>query len=81
MSFTWDYFNDHGPNSDDYRSEKDREKYKKWFANHESYFNSTKLMDFWMQDNTTCVNEFKQNFLQSHNKIAKRTASFEIREN
>ena len=77
--FTWDYFNDHGPHSDDYKSEKDREKYKKWFVDHEQYFSSTKLMDFWIQDNTTLVDEFKQSFLESYNKIAKRTANFEIR--
>lgn len=79
VGFTWDYFKERGPLSDDYKGEKDRDKYKAWFNNHRQYFESTKLMDFWMQDNKEVIDAFKLDFLQAYNRIAKRTATFEIR--
>ncbi len=78
VGFTWDYFNEHGPFSDDYRQEKDRERYKKWFIDHRQYFDSTKLMEFWMRDNKVCVYDFKNAFKKSHNHIAKRMMTFNI---
>lgn len=78
IGFTWDYFKERGPLSDDYKGEKDRDKYKAWFNDHRQYFDSTKLMDFWMQDNKVVVDSFKHDFLQTYNRIAKRTATFEI---
>ena len=78
FGFTWDYFNDHGPLSDDYKSEKEREKYKKWFIDHMPFFESTKLMDFWLRDNPKIVSSFKEDFLSTYNHIAKRTAAIEI---
>lgn len=79
IGFTWDYFKERGPLSDDYNGEKDRDKYKAWFNDHRQYFESTKLMDFWMQDNKEGVDAFKRDFLHAYNRIAKRTATFEIR--
>ena len=80
IGFTWDYFNEHGPLSDDYRAEKDREKYKAWFKAHQQHFESAKLMDYWINDNPDIVATFRHDFLQSYNLIAKRTAAFEIEE-
>lgn len=78
VGFTWDYFKEHGPESDDYSGEKDREKYKAWFVAHQPYFDSTRLMDFWMQDNPQIVQEFEDAFKKAHNHIAKRMMTIEI---
>lgn len=79
FGFTWDYFNDHGPFSDDYKSEKERERYKKWFIDHKPFFEATKLIDFWLRDNPDVVNSFKKEFQLIYNRIAKRTSASEIR--
>ena len=78
VGFTWDYFNEHGPKSDDYKQEKDREKYKKWFVDHRQFFESTKLMDFWKKDNPQIVQQFRDDFRIAHNHIAKRTMAMPI---
>lgn len=78
VGFTWDYFHEHGPTSADYRQETERERYKKWFITHEQYFDSIRLMDYWVRDNAQLVSEFKDNFKQSHNRIAKRMMTFTI---
>lgn len=80
VGLTWDYFNEHGPKSDDYKQEKDREKYKKWFIDHQQLFESTKLMDFWKEDNPQLVQKFREDFRTAHNHIAKRTMSIPIKE-
>lgn len=80
VGFTWDYFNEHGPKSDDYKQEKDREKYKKWFIDHRQFFESTKLMDCWMKDNPELVKKFRDDFRIAHNHIAKRTMAMPIEE-
>ena len=78
VGFTWDYFNEHGPLSDDYKQERDREKYKKWFIDHRIFFENTKLMDFWKKDNPGLVEKFRGDFRTAHNKIAKRTMAIAI---
>ena len=78
VGFTWDYFREHGPTSADYRQETERERYKKWFMAHVQYFESLRLMDYWIRDNVQLVSEFKDNFKQSHNRIAKRMMTFTI---
>ncbi|MEZ7872639.1 MAG: hypothetical protein QMB53_02485, partial [Eubacteriales bacterium] len=72
VGFTWDYFNEHGPLSDDYRGNTDREKYKQWFNSHLIHFVSTGLMDYWMRDHREQVEVFKDKFKSAHNHIAKR---------
>ena len=81
VGFTWDYFKEHGPMSDDYSAEKEREKFKVWFNAHRQHFESANLMNYWIEDNPNVVVSFKHDFLQSYNLIAKRTATFEIEEN
>lgn len=81
VCFTWDYFNEHGPKSDDYKQEKDREKYKKWFIDHRQFFETTKLMDFWKRDNSELVQKFRNEFRIAHNRIAKRTMAMPIENN
>lgn len=78
VGLSWDYFNEHGPLSDDYKNEKDRDRYKKWFIDHQHYFDSTKLMEFWIKDNQSCVEDFSNEFKRAHNHIAKRMMSFSI---
>ena len=78
IGFTWDYFNEHGPKSEDYKQEKDREKYKKWFIDHRSFFESTKLMEFWKKDNSELVEKFRMEFQTAHNHIAKRMMTMPI---
>lgn len=80
VGFTWDYFNEHGPYSGDYEQVKDREKCKKWFINHQQFFESTKLMDFWKIDNSQLVQDFRNDFLLAHDHIAKRTMVMTIKE-
>ena len=80
VGFTWDYFHEHGPKSDDYKQEKDREKYKKWFINHRQLFESTNLMDFWKMDNQELVKKFREDFRNAYNHIAKRTLNMPIEE-
>ena len=78
LGFTWDYFNEHGPLSDDYRQETEREKYKKWFVAHQQYFDTARLMDYWMRDQPDLVADFRDRFKASHNHIAKRMMTFTI---
>ncbi len=78
VGFTWDYFNEHGPKSDDYTQEKDREKHKKWFIDHRQLFESTKLMEFWLRDNPQLVQIFREAFVVTYNRIAKRTMAMSI---
>lgn len=78
LGFTWDYFNEHGPLSDDYRQETEREKYKKWFVAHQQYFETAHLMDYWMRDQPDLVADFRDRFKASHNHVAKRMMTFTI---
>ena len=80
VGFTWDYFNEHGPKSDDYTQAKDREKYKRWFIEHRQLFESTKLIDFWAKDNPQLVQKFRDDFRSAYNHIAKRTMAMSIAE-
>ena len=57
---SWLYFKENGPLSERYRSDKEREKYKKWFSDHESFFEATKLFEFWKDDNKEIVTDFSK---------------------
>lgn len=72
VGFTWDYFNEHGPTSNDYTQEKDRERCKQWFINHQKQFENTKLIDYWIRDNRETVEKFQKDFFTAYNHIAKR---------
>lgn len=78
LGFTWDYFKENGPFSDDYKQETEREKYKKWFIKHQPFFETTHVMDYWMRDQSILVAEFRKHFKESHNHIAKRMMTFMI---
>lgn len=62
VDMNWTYFKENGPDSHKYNQEKEREKYKKWFVEHQAIFDSTRLYDFWETDNKELVAEFKKNF-------------------
>lgn len=70
--FTWDYFHDHGPSSDEYNNCKARERYKKWFKNHGSVLESTHLMDFWMDEHSGEVKAFIEDLRKAYNQLAQR---------
>lgn len=78
LGFTWDYFNEHGPFSDDYKQEKERERCKQWFIDHRIFFENTRLMDYWKNDNIQLVEQFRNSFKSAHNHIAKRTMTVPI---
>ena len=79
VDMNWIYFRENGPNSPRYNQEKDREKYKKWFEEHQTIFDSTKLYEFWATDNKELVEEFKKNFFNSYNAVANRIFSITIK--
>jgi len=80
LGLTWDYFNEHGPQSEDYKGEDERIKYKKWFIEHQKSFELTHLMDFWKKDNSELVTKFKTQFKEAYNRLAKRNMTFLIEE-
>lgn len=80
VDMNWTYFKENGPESSRYNQEKDREKYKKWFVDHQAIFDSTKLFEFWADDNKELVKDFKESFVKSYNAVAIRTFSITIKE-
>ena len=78
LDMNWLYFNENGPLSDRYKAEKEREKYKKWFVEHENVFETTKLFEFWKADNGALVDTFRQNFIEAYNSIADRIFAIKI---
>lgn len=79
VDMNWIYFKENGPTSSRYNQEKEREKYKKWFEDHKVIFDSTKLYDFWADDNKELVEEFKRNFFNSYNAVASRIFAITIK--
>ena len=80
VDMNWTYFMENGPTSSRYKQEKERERYKKWFVDHQIVFDSTKLFDFWAKDHKDMVNKFKREFVISYNAIASRTFACKILE-
>lgn len=78
LGLNWLYFMENGPLSERYNSEKDREKFKKWFIDHESVFETTKLFDFWKNDNAECVEKFRRSFVNAYNAVAERVFAIKI---
>ena len=72
LRFTWDYFKNHGPDSGYYQADKDRDSYKKWFQEHQAYFNSLNLYSFWAEDNPIELEKFTTSFVEAYNNIAVR---------
>ena len=79
VDMNWIYFKENGPDSPTYSQEKDREKYKKWFVDHQAVFDSTKLFEFWAADNKELVEKFKESFIESYNSVASRIFSIMIK--
>ncbi|MBS7298587.1 MAG: ATP-binding protein, partial [Eubacteriales bacterium] len=80
VGMNWTYFKENGPDSERYSQEKERERYKKWFVEHQGIFDSTKLFDFWAEDNKELVEEFKKTFVAAYNSVASRVFSAKIKE-
>lgn len=73
ISITWQYINDHSPNSPKYSSDsKDRDKYKKWFQDNKGWIDSLNVFEFWSLDNKEIVDTFIDDFIQAYNSIAER---------
>lgn len=80
VDMNWTYFKENGPESSRYKQEKERERYKKWFVEHQAIFDSTKLFDFWVNDNKEAVEKFKKEFVTAYNAVASRTFAIKIKE-
>ena len=80
VNMSWTYFKENGPDSSRYTQEKEREKYKKWFTDHQTIFDSTKLFEFWVNDNKELVSGFKELFKEAYNSVANRTFSIKIKD-
>lgn len=79
VDMTWTYFKENGPESSVYNDVKERERYKKWFSDHERIFDSTKLFEYWENDNKDKVMEFKKKFVESYNSVASRIFATQIK--
>lgn len=79
VDMNWVYFKENGPNSSKYTQEKEREKYKNWFVEHQPVFDSTKLFDFWANDNKDLIEKFKKDFVEAYNAVAGRNFSITIK--
>ncbi len=51
-----------------------------WFIEHQTIFDSTKLFEFWENDNKEIVEEFKRQFVVSYNSVANRTFAITIKD-
>ena len=77
----WTYFRENGPNSKRYSHQgKERERYKNWFIDHQTIFDSTKIYDFFANDNKELVEKFKHDFIESYNSDASRIFAIKIHE-
>lgn len=68
----WTYFKENGPDSAAYQSEKERDRYKKWFIDHEKLFDAYHLFDYWINDNSDAVTTFLNCFVSAYNAVAER---------
>ncbi len=81
VNMNWTYFRENGPNSIRYSHQgKERERYKNWFIDHQTIFDSTKIYDFWANDNKELVEKFKHDFIESYNSDASRIFAIKIHE-
>lgn len=80
VDMNWTYFKENGPDSSRYSQGKERERYKKWFIDHQTIFDSTKLFEFWENDNKEIVEEFKRQFVVSYNSVANRIFAITIKD-
>ena len=78
LGFSWDYFKDHNPRSDEYDQKTERERFKQWFKDHKDGFESSHLIDYWINDNDDLVTSFKKSFKTAYNCIAKRMMTYTI---
>ena len=80
VGMSWMYFRENGPKSSLYNQAKEREQYKNWFVDHQNIFDSTKLFEFWANDNKELVEKFKKDFVESYNTVANRIFAIRITE-
>lgn len=79
VNMNWIYFKENGPDSSRYCQEKERERYKKWFVDHQAVFDSTNIFEFWANDNQEMIEKFKREFVASYNAVADRIFATKIR--
>lgn len=81
---TWQYFKENGPDSSKYthgkEDNKDRERYKAWFIDHEQLFDLTELGEYWIKDHKVEVEQFLSDFKVAYNAVAKRTLATLIKD-
>lgn len=83
VGFTWDYFNENGPLSSRYsqypEKDKERDKFKTWFKEHEEDFNATHLYEYWEKDNKEFVEKFIDDFIVAFNSVSDRISVSKIK--
>lgn len=72
VGLSWQYFQDNGPESQQYARQKEREKYKAWFQDHRELFDMCKLPEYWVRDNEGIVRAFCEQFNSIYNGMADR---------
>ena len=81
---TWQYFKENGPDSTKYKREKeddkDRDRYKAWFVDHEQFFDLAKVGEYWIKDHKVDAEMFLSNFKMAYNAVAKRTLATLIKD-
>lgn len=81
---TWQYFKENGPDSSKYKREKeddkDRDRYKAWFIDHEQFFDLARLGEYWIKDHKVDAEKFLSNFKMAYNAVAKRTLAALIKD-
>ena len=71
-----EYFREHGLQIEN--NLKEREKYKKWFEQHQNLFEDSNIFEYWKKENDHLVKEFLQNFKKAYNTIAKKKGIEEL---
>lgn len=64
-----EYFEEHDVSKEN--NENERVRYKKWFKEHRSLFEKTHLFNYWKEANKKEAEEFKNNFSEKMERIAK----------
>lgn len=76
FNYSKDIFVARGPLSDEYASEgNERNRYKKWFRDHQVLFEQMRLVEYWRKENPVEFNAFMSAFGEALIAVAERTAS------
>ena len=80
VDMNWTYFKENGPDSSNYSQGEERERYKQWFKDHQRFFDSIKLFEFWAKDNKEMIDAFKRDFKEAYSAVASRNFATPIKD-